>query len=298
MDLEEIEIQLVLEAMQLRYGYDFTGYSRETIRRRLASNLSKTGLKGRQSRCERISDMIPKILHDPEFFGSIVRDISITVTEMFRDSSVYLALREKVLPVLRTYPFINIWHAGCATGQEVYSLAIVLKEEGLYDRSQIYATDMNDDALSKAREGIYPINEIGSYTRNYQQSGGRKSFADYYHAKYDHACIDQSLKRNITFANHNLVTDGVFAEMHLVLCRNVFIYFDKALQNRVLRLFSDSLCRGGFLCLGGSESLAFSAVEREFSEFAGDEKIYRKRIADSVQRIADRTARSTLHAVR
>lgn len=276
MDIEQIEIQLVLEAMQLRYGYDFSGYSRETIKRRIATTLSKTGPKGHPARCERISDMIPKILHDPEFFGSIVRDISITVTEMFRDASVYLKLREKVIPVLRTYPFINIWHAGCATGQEVYSMAILLQEEGLYDRAQIYATDMNDDALSKAKEGIYPINEIGLYTRNYQQAGGKNSFADYYHAKYDYAKMDQSLKRNITFANHNLVADGVFAETHLVLCRNVFIYFDKALQNRALRLFADSLCRGGFLCLGASESLAFSAVEQDFTEFAKNEKIYRK----------------------
>ena len=275
METEQIEIQLVLEAMQLRYGYDCSGYSRETIKRRIATTLSKTGPKGHPARCERISDMIPKILHDPEFFGSLVRNISITVTEMFRDASVYLKLREKVIPILRTYPFINIWHAGCATGQEVYSMAIVLKEEGLYDRAQIYATDINDDALSKAQEGIYPIDEIGLYARNYQQAGGRNSFADYYHAKYGYAKMDQSLKRNITFANHNLVTDGVFAEMHLILCRNVFIYFDKALQNRVLQLFTDSLCRSGFLCLGNSESISFSEVQQCFVEFSGAEKIYR-----------------------
>ena len=269
MDIEQIEIRLVLEAMQIRYGYDFSGYSQETIKRRLVSNLLKSGLKN-------VSEMIPRILHDPEFFGAIIRDISITVTEMFRDSDVYLRLRQKVLPVLRTYPFINIWHAGCATGQEVYSMAILLKEEGLYDRARIYATDINDNALSKAEEGIYPVNEIPLYTRNYQQAGGTNSFGDYYHAKYDHAKMDPSLKANMTFANHNLVADGNFAEMHLILCRNVFIYFDKVLQNRSLQLFTDSLCRGGFLCLGSSESLSFSDVEECFIEYCKNEKIYRK----------------------
>lgn len=277
MNTEQIEMQLVLEAMQLRYGYDFTGYSRDTLTRRLSSNLAKVGLTN-------ISEMIPKILYDPEFFGSIVRDISITVTEMFRDAPVYRTLRQEVIPVLKTYPFINVWHAGCATGQEVYSMAIVLKEEGLYDRAQIYATDINNAALMKAEEGIYPINEMPLYTRNYQQAGGTNSFADYYHAKYDHAKINESLKQNITFANHNLVADGAFAEMHLILCRNVFIYFDKSLQNRALRVFTDSLCRGGFLCLGNSESLSFSDVEEDYAEFAADEKIYRKkaRVADRI----------------
>ena len=270
MEIEQIEIQLVLEAMHLRYGYDFRDYSHDTLTRRLTSNMSRAGLNN-------ISDLIPKILHDPDFFGTVMRDISITVTEMFRDADVYLKLRKKVLPALRTYPFVNIWHAGCATGQEVYSMAIILKEEGLYDRSQIYATDINNAALKKAEDGIYPVNELPLYTKNYQQAGGTGSFADYYHSRYEHAKIDESLKQNITFANHNLVTDGVFAEMHLILCRNVLIYFDTKLQNRALNIFTDSLCRGGFLCLGNSEGLSFSNVEGDYIEFSWNERIYRKK---------------------
>ncbi len=270
MKTQQIEIQLLLEAMHLRYGFNFSGYSKDMLTRRIENKLSGSKLKS-------ISEMIPKVLYEPDYFSSLIYDISITVTEMFRDPSVYLNLRQKVLPVLKTYPYINIWHAGCATGEEVYSMAIILKEEGLYDKAQIYATDINDVALKKAKEGIYPVSEISKYTRNYQKAGGTRSFADYYHAKYDCAKIDKSLKKNITFANHNLVTDGVFAETHLILCRNVFIYFDKTLQEQVLRLFNNSLCRGGFLCLGNSESISFSEAEKDFVKFIKKEKIYQKR---------------------
>lgn len=270
--LEQIEIQLLLEAVRLRYGYDFSGYSQDTLRRRICQMLSKDDVGS-------ISGMIKKILRKPEYFEKFIYEMSITVTEMFRDPPVYLALREKVIPLLKTYPFINIWHAGCATGQEVYSMAILLKEEGLYDRARIYATDINDAALATAREAIYPLEQMSLYTRNYQWAGGKGSFADYYHAKYDNAKIDKSLKRNITFASHNLVTDKVFAEMHLILCRNVFIYFNKNLQNHVLKLFKNSLCRGGVLCLGSSESLSFSDVDADFESFVEDEKIYRKKIS-------------------
>lgn len=276
--LEQIEIQLLLEAVCLRYGYDFSGYAQDTLRRRIAQMLPKDNLRS-------VSEMIKKVLHEPEYFEKLVYEISITVTEMFRDPSVYMVLRKKVIPILKTYPFINIWHAGCATGQEVYSMAILLKEEGLYDRARIYATDINDAALSAAREGIYPVEQIPMYTQNYQRAGGTGSFADYYHAKYDNAKIDKSLKKNITFANHNLVTDKVFAEMHLILCRNVFIYFKQDLQNHVLKLFKDSLCRGGVLCLGSSESLRFSDVEADFDTFEEDEKIYQKKTSVMMEAI-------------
>jgi len=268
--LEQIETQLLLEAIRLRYGYDFSDYAPDTLQRRIGQMLSKGDVGS-------ISEMITKVLYEPEYFEKFVYEMSITVTEMFRDPSVYQAIREKVIPVLKTYPFINIWHAGCATGQEVYSMAIMLKEQGLYDRARIYATDINDAALSVAREGIYPVDRIPMYTRNYQQAGGTGSFADYYHAKYDSAKIDESLKKNITFASHNLVTDQIFAEMHLILCRNVFIYFNKDLQNHVLKLFRKSLCRGGVLCMGSSESLSFSDVEADFDSFVKGEKIYRKK---------------------
>lgn len=269
MDTQQIEVRLLLDAMHLKYGYDFSGYSRDVLTRRILSRLSK-------SRFANISEMIPEVLHDPEFFNSLIFDISITVTEMFRDPGVYQSLREKVLSVLKTYPNINIWHAGCATGEEVYSMAIMLKEAGLYDRARIYATDINDTALKRAEEGIYPVEKIQEYTRNYQQAGGRGSFADYYHAKYGVAKMDESLKANVTFANHSLVDDGVFAQMHLIVCRNVFIYFEKALQNHVLNLFFDSLCEDGFLCLGNSESIAFSDFAQDFVEVVKNEKIYQK----------------------
>lgn len=268
--LQQIEIRILLEAVYLRYGYDFSGYTQDTLTRRIVQMLSKDGLSS-------ISEITKKVLHEPKYFEKFVYEISITVTEMFRDPSVYLAIRQKVIPVLKTYPFINIWHAGCATGQEVYSMAILLKEEGLYDRTRIYATDINDAALSAAKDGIYQAEQIPLYTQNYQRAGGTASFADYYHAKYNHAKIDKSLRKNITFANHNLVTDKVFAEMHLILCRNVFIYFSKNLQNHVFKLFRDSLCRGGVLCMGSSESLSFSDVEADFEPVVENEKIYRKK---------------------
>lgn len=275
-DTKQAEITLLLEAIRLKYGYDFSGYARDTLRRRFEAAASKAG-------CSTISQLIPKVLHEPDCFDSIIYELSITVTEMFRDPPFYLALRRNVIPVLKTYPFVNIWHAGCATGQEVYSMAILLKEEGIYDRARIYATDINQAALKEAAEAIYPVDQIPLYTRNYQKTDPKRSLADYYHAKYDAAKFDESLKTNVTFANHNLVTDGVFAEMHVILCRNVFIYFDSDLQNKTLRLFKDSLCRGGFLCLGSSESIAFSEVADSFVGHAPAQKIYRKKTAEKVK---------------
>lgn len=272
-EIETIEIDLFLDAIFKRYGYDFRLYAKALIRRRIRNFLKKTDFK-------QISEMIPKLLNDESFFDSIAYDFSITVTEMFRDQDFFLALKEKVFPYLRTYPFIKIWHAGCATGEEVYSLAILLQEEGLYDRATIYATDINNAALQKAKDGIYPLKDMKQFTANYQKAGGKNAFSDYYYAQYQSAIMEKSLKNNITFANHNLVTDGVFGEMNLILCRNVLIYFDKTLQNRVHKLFCDSLIHGGFLALGSKETLRFSDYEKKFKEADSRKKIYQKKVRD------------------
>lgn len=269
-DTEKIELHLFLEAMYQGYGYDFRHYSQASVRRRVRHLATKNGYA-------RVSEMLPRLLHDSAFARAAIYDFSVTVTEMFRDPEFYRSLRKNVIPYLKTYPFIKIWHAGCATGEEVYSLAIVLQEEGLYDRATIFATDFNDAILEKAKEGIYAFKDIRHYTTSYQKAGGTGSFADYYHAQYESAIMDQSLKKNITFASHNLVTDGVFGEMHLIFCRNVLIYFDKTLQNRVLGLFSDSLNHGGYLCLGSKETLEFSEVVGYFKTVDGPFKIYQKR---------------------
>lgn len=266
-DIKQIEVNLLLEAIYQRYGYDFRQYSQASIQRRVLHHLAKTEF-------QTISDLIPKILHDEAFFTALFFDLSVTVTEMFRDPWFYLALREKVVPFLKTFPFINVWQAGCATGEEVYSLAILLREEGLYDRARIYATDFNDAVLEKAKARIYPLERIKEYSLNYQKAGGQKSLADYYRARYQSMIIDASLQNNITFANHNLATDGVFGEMHLILCRNVLIYFDRTLRNRVLSNLRDSLCYNGFLCLGSKETIQFSGVRKDFVEFAAKERIY------------------------
>jgi chemotaxis protein methyltransferase CheR len=273
-DLEQIETNLLLEAIHQRYGYDYRQYNQASIKRRLQHHLAKTEF-------QTISDLIPAILRNQVFFQSLFIDLSVTVTEMFRDPWFFLALRQKVVPFLKTFPFINIWQAGCATGEEVYSLAILLKEEGLYDRTRIYATDFNDAALEKARARIYPLERIKEYSLNYQRAGGQNSLADYYQARYQSTILDASLQDNITFANHNLATDGIFAEMHLILCRNVLIYFDRILQNQVLSTFRDSLCYNGFLCLGSKETVQFSNVQEDFVEFAAKEKIYQCKLEKS-----------------
>ena len=268
-EIEDIELELLLEAIYRRYGHDFRDYARASVSRRMEHARKKLG-------CTTLSGMLPGLLHDESFFESLLADFSITVTDMFRHPPTYRALREKVVPVLRTYPFVKIWHAGCATGEEVYSLAILLEEEGLYDRCTIFATDFNDSALQQAREGIYPLGNVKQYTANYQRSGGTESFSKYYHAEYASMILNKDLKRNITWANHNLATDGVFSEVHLALCRNVLIYFNKALQNRVLKVITESLVRGGFLCLGNKESLLFTD-EFEIYRIMDDEgKVYQK----------------------
>ncbi len=267
---EHIELQLLLEAIHLKYGYDFRDYSRASVKRRILHRLTLSGAKN-------LSEMQHQILYDTEFFERLLLDLSINVTEMFRDSSFYRAIRKEVIPILKTYPFIKIWHAGCATGEEAYSMAILLKEEGLYKRAQIYATDFNDVVLQKAKEGIYSVENVKEYTLNYQKAGGKSSFVDYYTAKHDSIIMNRSLKENIVFANHNLETDGVFGEMNLVMCRNVLIYFNRELQNRVIKLFYDSLCRHGILCLGSKENIRFSAYCDHFEDVMHDEKIYRKK---------------------
>jgi len=268
--IEEIEVDLLLDAIYRRWGYDFRSYARASIERRIAQFMSGAG-------CASVSEMIPQVLHDKAFFTRLARYFSIPVTEIFRDPLVYRSLRERVIPLLKTWPHVKVWHAGCATGEEVYSLAIVLREEGLYDRATIYATDFNEDVLEKAREGVYEIGEFQDATRSYQQAGGKGSLADYYHARYDAAILDATLRDRIVFASHNLASDRVFAETHLICCRNVLIYFNRELQNRVLRLFTESLVYGGFLCIGTKEDLRFSDVCDQYEIVDDAARIYKKR---------------------
>lgn len=267
MDVEDIEIQLFVRAMQLRHGHDFSEYAPASLKRRV-QQLVRTHDTGT------ISELNRRVLHEDGFVGSVIEGLSVPVSEMFRDPQVFRALREKVLPVLASYPQINIWQAGCAQGQEVYSLAILLEEAGLYDRSRIYATDFNDAALAAASDGIYAARDARDWSRNYLDAGGTASFSDYYSARYDFIKLDKRLRRNVTFFNHNLVTDVVFCEAHLILCRNVLIYFNNALQDRTLGLFRDSLVRGGFLCLGTRENIDFSPAAGGFTDVDNALRIY------------------------
>src|ERR1035437_130028 len=269
-DTSELEITLLLEAVYQKYGYDFRQYSKAHIRRRIMNRMKLSGL-------EDISQMQSKILNDEIFAANFLQDLSITVTEMFRDPGFYRSLRENVIPILKTYPFIKIWHAGCSTGEEAYSMAIIMQEEGLYDRTTIYATDFNQQALNRAKEGIFSNKMMKEYTTNYQMAGGKESFSNYYTSNYDNVIMNQSLKKNIVWANHNLVTDSVFAEIHMVLCRNVLIYFDKNLQNKVQKLFYHSLIDGGILCLGSKESLNFSDFHEEYTELDKKQRIFKKK---------------------
>ena len=267
--VERLEIELLLEAIFRHYGHDFRSYAFSSLRRRFRKRLEAENI----ATFSRLQDLV---LHDPEAMERLLRDMSVNVTGMFRDPTFFLALRETVVPILRTYPFVRIWHAGCATGEEVYALAIMLEEEGLYDRSRIYATDMSADALEKAKAGIFPLARMREYTSNYLQAGGTRSFSEYYTANYDAALFDPVLRRNVLFAQHNLATDTSFSEFNLILCRNVLIYFDHTLKRRVYKLFADSLASLGVLCLGRRESLRFTAAETEYEEFDPKERIYRR----------------------
>ncbi len=268
-ELERIEIELLLEGVFRHYGFDFRSYAYASIRRRLWKRVEGEGLRS-------ISELQARILHDHDAMERLLLDLSVNVTAMFRDPNFYREFREHVVPLLRTYPFIRIWHAGCSTGEEVFSMAILLEEEGLYDRARLYATDINDVVLQRARQGIFPLDRMQEYTDNYIRAGGRRSFSEYYTAKYDGALFSPSLMRNVVFSQHNLVTDRSFSEFHVIFCRNVLIYFDKTLQNRVHRLFYDSLVMFGVLALGSKESLRFSQYEPCYEKISAGEKLYRK----------------------
>ncbi|WP_307689957.1 CheR family methyltransferase [Variovorax ginsengisoli] len=258
-----------MEAIYLRYSYDFRDYTGASQKRRVLYALQQLNLP-------HISALQERVLRDAALFGELLQYLTIPVSEMFRDPPYFLALREQVVPVLQTYPSLKIWIAGCSTGEEAYSMAILLREEGLLSRTQIYATDINPTSLEKARQGIFPLEAIRSYTTNYQRSGGRRAFSDYYTAAYDAARFDPSLCADVIFADHSLATDSVFAETHLVSCRNVLIYFNRSLQDRALGLFHESLCHRGFLGLGSKESIDFSAYAQRFDTLARAERIYRK----------------------
>lgn len=268
-ELEQIEIELLLEGIYRHYGFDFRAYAYASIRRRLWKRIEAEGIST-------VSGLQERILHEPAMMERLLLDLSINVTAMFRDPGFYRVFREVVVPTLRTYPFIRVWHAGCATGEEVYSMAILLEEEGLYDRARIYATDINEVVLQKAKAGIFPLDRMQEYTENYIAAGGKRAFSDYYVAKYDGALFSPTLTRNVVFSQHNLVTDRSFSEFNAILCRNVLIYFDKSLQSKVHGLFYDSLAIFGVLALGSRESLRFSPYEDCYEQINGPEKIYRK----------------------
>jgi chemotaxis protein methyltransferase CheR len=268
-ELEQIELDLFVQALKRRHGHDFSQYAPASLTRRVRQ-LVQT------HHCGSISGLTARLLHEPDFLPLVIQGLSVSVSEMFRDPQVFRALREHVLPVLASYPQITIWQAGCAHGQEVYSLAILLEEAGLYERSHIFATDFNPDALQRAREGIYPARDARQWSRNYLLAGGSHSLASYYSARYEFIKLDQRLRRHITFASHNLVTDKVFCEAHLVLCRNVLIYFSNPLQDRALALFRDSLVRGGYLCLGLRESLDFAPAAVDFNAIDAQLRLYRR----------------------
>lgn len=265
----DIELKLLMEAIFLKYSYDFRNYTGASQKRRVRYALEQLGLPN-------VSALQERVLHDPTVFAQLLQYLTIPVSEMFRDPSYFLTLRQQVVPVLQTYPSVKVWVAGCSTGEEAWSLAILLREEGLLERTQIYATDINPSSLDKARQGIFPMDAVRGYTANYQRAGGKQAFSDYYTAAYDAARFDPSLCANAVFADHSLATDSVFAETQLVSCRNVLIYFNRALQDRALGLLHESLCHRGFLGLGAKESIDFSSFSTRFDTLARAERIYRK----------------------
>jgi chemotaxis protein methyltransferase CheR len=267
---ERLEIDLLLEAIHRRYSYDFRGYAVASLRRRLWHRVHGEGL-------QTLSGLQERLLHDPACMDRLLRDLSINVTEMFRDPGFYRALRERVFPLLRTYPFIRVWVAGCATGEEIYSLAIALREGGLLERTRIYATDINGAALQSARQGSFPLERMKRYTENYLAAGGSESFSSYYVADSDQARFDPTLAEGVVFAQHNLVTDGSFNEFHLIVCRNVMIYFGFDLQEEVLKLFGDSMARFGILVLGRKESIRRSPQAECYEPLDEAERIFRRR---------------------
>ncbi|NBC72449.1 CheR family methyltransferase [Paenibacillus sacheonensis] len=266
---EQVEINLLLEGLYQLYGYDFRNYAFSSIRRRIWHRVNA-------ERLPTITSLTERVLHDRTVMNRLLADLTIHVTEMFRDPEVFKAFRERVVPLLRTYPFIRVWHAGCSTGEEVYSMAILLKEEGLYDKTRIYATDMNERVLETAREGVFPLERMQIFTRNYIEAGGKESFSNYYTAKYDSVLFQSELKSNIVFAQHNLVTDRSFNEFNVIFCRNVMIYFNKELQNHVHGLLFDSLSTFGILALGTKESINFTRHAKAYEELDAHSRLYRK----------------------
>jgi chemotaxis protein methyltransferase CheR len=266
--VEELEVDLLLEAIHVCYGYDFRNYAPDSMRRRVAAAAAKVGAK-------HLAELQHRLLREPELFRSILDVLTVRVTEMFRDPLVYRQLRESVLPVLRTYPQLKIWHAGCASGEEVYATAILLDEAGLYERSQIYATDMSSVAVEQAREGVYPEAQLADFSRNYREAGGQRDFDRYFSRAYGSVAIVPALKRNVHVFQHDLVSDYSPGEMQLIFCRNVLIYFDDELRHRVFGLFAEGLSRGGFLCLGASEALP-PAERTMYQEVSAAARIYRR----------------------
>jgi chemotaxis protein methyltransferase CheR len=268
--MADIEVRLLLEAIYSRYHYDFRSYAMASLKRRLSQACDSLGVAT-------VSGLQERVLHEPESFSMLLQYLTVQVSDMFRDPDFFLALRKKVLPLLATWPSIKIWCAGCSTGEEAYSLAILLQEEGLLDRTIVYATDINAQSLRSAATGVYALDRLREFTENHRRSGGINSLSDYYHASGDAAIMDPALRRKITFSDHSLATDNVFSEMHLVTCRNVLIYFDHALRERALKLFADSLVHGGFLGLGSKESLRFTQAAQWFTDFGVAERLYRRK---------------------
>lgn len=267
---DDVELRLLLDALHQMYHYDFRGYSMASIKRRLSLARERFG-------CRTFSLLQDRLLHDQAVLPQLLDYLTVTVTEMFRDPGYFQALREHVMPHLKTYPFVKVWVAGCSTGEELYSLAILFREEGLEARTTFYATDINTDSLKRAEAGVYPLDRIALFTDNHRRSGASSSLSDYYTAAYDAAVFDKTLRRRTVFSDHSLVSDSVFAEVQLVSCRNVLIYFDRPLQDRAIGLFDEALVRKGFLGLGAKETLRFSGHAHAFSEFVPRERIYQKR---------------------
>ena len=260
---------MLLEAVYEHYGYDFRGYARSSLKRRVWRRVA-------EERLETITGLAERVLHDPAVLERMLIDLSISVTSMFRDPAFYLSLRTKVVPLLRTYPFIRVWNAGCATGEETFSLAILLKEEGLAERVRIYATDINDTVLHRAKDGEFGLDKMREYTEQYIQGGGKQAFSDYYKVYGEKVRFDPALVEQVVFAQHNLVSDAAFNEFHLIVCRNVMIYFDRELQEKVHALLHNSLIRRGVLALGQKESVRFTSYSEAYEDVDEHEKIYRR----------------------
>ena len=267
---EDVEVHLLIEGLYRRYGYDFRNYAQASLKRRIQSFL-------RTEKLASIAELQAQVLRDRACADRLLLGLTVNTTAMFRDPSFYVAFRQQVVPLLRTYPFFRIWHAGCSTGQEVYSMAILLQEEGLYPRCRIYATDANEKVLQTARQGIYPYKQMQDYTQLYLKAGGTRTFSEYYTAHYDHVIFRPSLRERIVFGEHNLVTDGSFNEFNVIICRNVLIYFNQVLQNQVHELFYNSLCKFGVLGLGRQETIRFTKYETAYEDLVRAEKLYRRR---------------------